>query len=68
MTIFFGLLLIAAGALRILAPALMWRWHAWGKRTEGLEPTRTREWDTMRVLTGLVFLVGGLLFLLIGRR
>jgi hypothetical protein len=65
-TIFVGLFMIALSLFQLMAPGAWWKFHAWGKRAEGVQATRTPEWESARVVLAVVLLVVGVILLLIG--
>ena len=61
-----GLLILALGLLQLLLPDLMWRFHTWGKRVEGVKAERTDEWDFWRGCSGVFLVLFGILVAVYG--
>ena len=55
-----GLLFVVLGSAQLLLPDLWWRFHAWSKRVEGVQPERTEEWDRWRGCGGVFLVLFGL--------
>ncbi len=61
-----GLVFIGLGILSLAAPDMMWMLQKWGNSMEGQASERSDAWELTRVLRGLFFIIGGIVFMVWG--
>lgn len=60
MVIIFGVGMMIAGFICIFRKDLAWKWQKWSNDAHGVVSERTQAWESNIVITGVLFILGGL--------